>query len=131
MALYSDEQSQTVQFSGGTAEAIVGTYGLASVELSAADNAGRTWSCTGSFRSDRPQVTVASGPEIRLDNVFPLRVSIEPVGKTPSEVIVLKPTVAGATGGSYRFPRIGRPEGSFEIRDRQGKVVDSGKFKYG
>ncbi|MHC4167938.1 MAG: hypothetical protein ACYSWQ_13340, partial [Planctomycetota bacterium] len=131
VALYSDEQSQTVQFSGGTAKAIVGTYGLASVELSAADDAGRVWKCTGSFRTDRPQVTVASEAEIRLDNVFPLRVSVEPVGKIPSEVIVLKPTVAGATGGSYRFPRIGRPEGSFEIQDRQGKVVASDKFKYG
>lgn len=131
VALYSDEQSQTVQFSAGTAEAIVGTYGLASVELSTADDAGRVWNCTGSFRTDRPQVTIASGAEIRLDDVFPLSVTVEPVGKTPSEIIVLKPTVAGATGGSYRFPRIGRPEGSFEIQDRQGKVVASDRFKYG
>ncbi len=77
------------------------------------------------------QVTIAPGSEIRIGNVFPLRASIEPVGETPAEVVTLKATVAGANGGSYDFPRMTRPEGSFEIQDRQGKVIDSGKFKYG
>ena len=131
VALYSDKQSQSLHFSGGSAQGIVGTYSLAIVVLSTADDDGRTWNCTGSFRSDRPQVTVATGTETQIDKVFPLRVSIEPVGKTPSEIVMLKPTVTGATGGSYGFPRISRPEGSFEIQDRQGKVIDSGKFKYG
>ena len=131
VALYSDEQSQTLRFSEGSAKAIVGTYDLAAVVLRADGDSGRPWSCTGTFRSDRPQVTIAPGSEIRIGNVFPLRASIEPVGETPAEVVTLKATVAGANGGSYDFPRMTRPEGSFEIQDRQGKIIDSGKFKYG
>jgi len=124
--LYSEIQSQYLHFSEGSAEAITGTYNLAVIQLSKL-----TWKCRGIFRSDRPQVTIVAGVETRIDNVFPLRVSIEPTAKSHSDLVQLKPTITGANGGIYNCPRITRPEGSFEIQNQQGKVITSGKFEYG
>jgi hypothetical protein len=130
--LHSDIQSQSLDFSEGSAEAIAGTYSLGAVGLSAVDaNSKRTWQCRGRFRSNPPEIAVVPGAETHLDDVLPLRISIEPAGKSPSDVVGLKPTIAGANGGVFTCPRANQPEGQFEIQDRQGKVVDSGKFKYG
>ena len=130
--LHSDTQSQLLHFSDGSAEAIAGTYSLASVALSAVDaNSKRTWQCNGGFRSNPPEITVVPGDETRLDDVFPLRISIEPTGKPPSDVVGLKPTITGANGGVFTCPRANRPEGQFEIQDQQGEVVHADKFEYG
>lgn len=128
--LYSEIQSQRLNFSEGSAEAITGTYDLAVIQL-LTESIG-TWMCRGTFRSDRPQVTIESGVETRIDDVFPLRVSIEPTAKSESDVVQLKPKITGANGGSYRCPRgRGRPVGSFEIHSLKGKVITSEKFEYG
>ena len=125
--LYSDIQSQHLRFSEGSAKAITGTYDLAVIQLSKLN-----WKCRGTFRSDRPQVTIMPGVKTRIDDVFPLRVSIEPTAKSPSDVVQLKPKITGANGGSYRCPRgRGRPEGSFEIHNLKGQVVTSEKLEYG
>jgi len=125
--LYSDIQSQRLRFSEGSAEAITGTYDLAIIQLSKLN-----WKCRGTFRSDRPQVTIKPGVETRIDDVFPLRVSIEPTAKSPSDVVQLKPTITGTNGGSYRCPRSNtRPVGSFEIQNLKGQVITSEKFEYG
>ena len=125
--LYSDIQSQRLRFSEGSAEAITGTYDLAVIQLSKLN-----WTCRGTFRSDRPQVTIVQGVETRIDDVFPLRVSIEPTAKSPSDVVQLKPTITGANGGSYNCPRSNtRPVGSFEVHDLKGQVITSEKFEYG
>jgi hypothetical protein len=125
--LYSDIQSQTLRFSEGSAEAITGIYDLAVIQLSKLD-----WKCRGTFRSDRPQVTIKPGVETRIDDVFPLQVSIEPTAKSPSDAVELKPTITGANGGSYRCPRgRGRPVGNFEIQNPKGQVIISEKFEYG
>ena len=130
--LHSDTQSQVLHFADGSAEAIAGTYSLASVGLSAVDaNSKRTWQCRGRFRSNPPEITVVRGDETRLDDALPLRVCIEPTGKPPSDVVALKPTITGANGGVFTCPRANRPEGQFEIQDQQGKTVDSDKFEYG
>lgn len=130
--LHSEIQSQRLHFSDGSTEAIAGTYSLAAVGLSAVDaKSKRTWQCRGTFRSNPPEIAVVPGAETRLDDVLPLRISIEPTGKAPSDVVGLKPTIAGANGGVYTCPRANQPEGQFEIQDQQGKVVDSGKFEYG
>jgi hypothetical protein len=125
--LYSDIQSQRLHFSEGSPEAITGTYSLAVIQLSKLN-----WKCRGTFRSDRPQVTIVQGVETRIDDVFPLRVSIEPTAKSPSDVVQLKPTITGTNGGSYRCPRSNtRPVGSFEIQNLKGQVITSEKFEYG
>ena len=107
--LYSDIQSQRLRFSEGSAEAIIGTYDLAVIQLSKDE-----WKCRGTFRSDRPKVIITPGVETRIDDVFPLQISIEPIAKSASDSVELKPKITGANGGSYRCPRgRGRPEGSF------------------
>jgi hypothetical protein len=125
--LHSDIQSQTLRFSEGSAEAIIGTYDIAVIQLSKFD-----WTCRGTIRSDRPQVIIKSGIETRIDDVFPLQVSIEPIAESDSDVVLLKPTIIGVNGGIYRCPRgRSRPAGSFEIQNLQGQVVTSKKFEYG
>lgn len=124
--LYSNIQSQRLNFSESSAEAITGTYSLAVIQLSKL-----TWKCRGIFRSDRPQVTIIPGVETRIKNALPLRVSIEPTANSPSDVVQLKPTITGANGGIYNCPRSTRPEGSFEIQNQQGQVITSEKFEYG
>ncbi len=128
--LYSDIQSQRLNFSEGSAEAITGTYDLAIIQLSTVSIG--TWMCQGTFRSDRPQVTIQPGVETRIDDVFPLRVSIEPTAKSPSDVVQLKPTFTGANGGTYNCPRSSsRPVGSFEIHNMKGQIITTEKFEYG
>jgi hypothetical protein len=129
--LRSDVQFQRLQFSDGSAQAIAGTYTLATVELSAVDNEKRTWQTRGVFRSDPPEVTILPDAETRLSDVLPLQVSIEPTGETPSDVVQLEAKITGSNGGSYRCPRADKFEGTFEVQDQQGKVVASGKFEPG
>ncbi len=131
VTLFSDTQAQSLLFSDGSAEAITGTYELAGVELSITDANERKWMCRGSFRTDRPEVTIAAGVETRIADILPLQVAIEPSGECPSSTITLKPAIKGADGGSYRCPYTNRPAGGFEIQDLQGQVVHSGAFEYG
>lgn len=129
--LHSETQSQRVKFSEGSAKAIAGTYNLAVIKLSAIDSSKRTWTTQGTFRSDKPQVTISQETETHLGGVLPLQVTIEPTGKSPSEVVKLEVKIIGANGAGFNPPRAGQPEGSFDIQDEQGNVVASGKFEYG
>jgi hypothetical protein len=129
--LHSDTQSQPVKFSEGSAQAIAGTFDLATIRLSAIDSSNRTWTTRGVFRSNKPTVTIEPGSEARMKNPLPLQVSIEPAGKSPSDAVKLEVKITGINGAGFSPPRAERPEGSFEIKDAEGNVVASDKFEYG
>jgi len=132
--LHSEEQSQTVAFEEGPAEAIAGTFRLAAMQLTARDKQDRSWTIRNSYRSEaQKEVTIGAGAETSLPLVLPLTAAIEAVSKEPFDQIVLTPKITAAIGGSFRCPRMERqqPNGAFQIVDDQGDVIASGKFEYG
>ena len=130
--LHSAIQSQRLNFSGGTAEAVTGDYRLAAMKLSMPDSQSQTWTATGSFRENQPDISLKKGEETVLPEVLPFTVSIEPSGKAPFEEITLTAKITTSIGGVFRTPRTKQqPNGGFEVQDSNGKVVASETFKYG
>jgi hypothetical protein len=130
--LHSEVQSQRLNFSGGTAEAVTGSYRLASMELSVTDNQSRIWTTTGRFRENPPEINLKQGEVKVLPEVLPFTVSIEPSGKAPFEEVTLTVKITTSMGGVFRTPRTKQqPNGGFELHDADGKTVASGTFKYG
>jgi hypothetical protein len=130
--LHSAIQSQRLNFSGGTAEAVTGDYRLVAMKLSMPDSQSQTWTVTGSFRENQPDISLKKGENKVLPEVLPFTVSIEPSGKAPFEEVTLTAKITTSMGGVFRTPRTKQqPNGGFEIQDADGKTVASGTFKYG
>ncbi len=130
--LHSPVQSQQLEFSEGSAEAVAGTYKLASVGLSMVDAQNQTWTANGSFRDEDLKLTVEPNGTVLVPEMLPLTVSIEPTGKAPFEEISLSAKIVGPTGGAFRTPRsTGRPSGRLEVHDAEGNVVGKAAFEYG
>lgn len=130
--LLSAIQSQRLNFSGGTAEAVTGDYRLAAMKLSMPDSQDQTWTATGSFRENQPDISLKKGEVKVLPEVLPFTVSIEPSGKSPFEEVTFTSKITTSMGGVFRTPRTKQqPNGGFEIQDADGKTIASGTFKYG
>ena len=130
--LHSAAQSQRLEFSGGSAEAVAGRYKLASVGLSMSDENDQGWTASGNFREEDLTLDVKPGGILPLPEMLPLTVSIEPAGKAPFEEVSLGAKIVSPAGGTFRTPRsTGRPAGGFEVQDAEGNVVAQATFEYG
>ncbi len=130
--LHSTAQSQQLEFSNGSAEAVAGRYKLAGIGLSMSDENDQGWTANGNFREEDLTLDVKPGGILQLPEMLPLTVSIEPAGKAPFEEISLGAKIVSPAGGAFRTPRsTGRPAGGFEVQDAEGNVVAQATFEYG
>lgn len=133
--LYSKAQPCVLDFTGGAAEGLAGTYGVYSIRLEAKDAEGRTWQTSGAFPKDsRPQLTIlanrtvplkAGGPPLRLEPTVAR-------GENP-ETLMLGLSLKGSAGEIYHWymehPTEVRP--GVEVRDASGRLLVSASLSYG
>ena len=130
--LHSPAQSLHLVFSDGSAQAITGTYKVASVQLSLSDSRNRVWTASGSFREEDMRLHVKPDADVQLPEMLPLTVSVEPTGEAPFAEVSLSAKIVSPAGGAFRTARsAGRPSGGFEIQDADGKRVAGADFEYG
>jgi hypothetical protein len=146
----SPEQTLYLNFEGGKAQGVEGTYHVYSLELLAKGEPPKGFRLFGSFSgkprnmaddgggdpsrpNPRPELVIRGGQTVQVKAGLPLKVSVKTIPKGKEGELELSLLITGAGGEIYTWHQRNpsSPKAGFEIVDAEGKKIESGEFEYG